>query len=54
VDQPVSIDTTGALRGKTSAKLADPSGNVIELKSYDDARAALGVPTQGGARESSR
>ena len=24
-----------AARGKTSVKLADPSGNVIELKSYD-------------------
>jgi hypothetical protein len=35
---------TGALRGKTGAKIADPSGNVIELKSYDDPSAALGVP----------
>jgi hypothetical protein len=52
--RPVETDATGALRGKTSAKLADPSGNVIELKSYDDARAALGVPTGSGGRESSR
>lgn len=35
-------DTADTFRGKTSAKLADPSGNVIELKSYPDARAALG------------
>jgi hypothetical protein len=34
--QSVSTDTTGTLRGKTSAKIADPSGNVIELKSYDE------------------
>jgi extradiol dioxygenase family protein len=41
---PVTTDTDGALRGKTSAKLADPSGNVIELKTYDDPDAALGRP----------
>ena len=41
---PVSSDTDGSLRGKTSAKVADPSGNVIELKTYDDPRAALGAP----------
>jgi uncharacterized protein len=40
---PVSTDTVGTLRGKTSAKIADPSGNVIELKSYDDPKAALGA-----------
>jgi extradiol dioxygenase family protein len=38
----VSTDTVGTFRGKTSARLADPSGNIIELKSYDDAGAALG------------
>jgi extradiol dioxygenase family protein len=37
----VSTDTAGVLRGKTSAKVADPSGNVIELKAYDDAIVAL-------------
>ena len=41
---PISTDTTGALDGKTSVKILDPSGNVIELKSYDDARAALDSP----------
>jgi hypothetical protein len=40
----VATDTTGTLRGKTAAKLADPSGNVIELKTYDDARVALAIP----------
>jgi extradiol dioxygenase family protein len=41
---PVSTDTVGNLRGKTSAKLADPSGNVIELKAYDDPKSALSMP----------
>jgi uncharacterized protein len=39
---PVSTDSAGTLRGKTSAKIADPSGNVIEFKTYDDPRAARG------------
>jgi extradiol dioxygenase family protein len=39
----LSTDTVGTFRGKTSAKIADPSGNVIELKSYDDPYAALGL-----------
>jgi hypothetical protein len=51
---PVETDTSGRLRGKTSAKLADPSGNVIELKSYDDPRDALGISAPSGAREPSR
>ena len=38
----VSTDATGVLSGKTSVKLADPSGNVIELKCYDDVEEALG------------
>ena len=33
----VATDTEGVLDGKTSAKIADPSGNVIELKAYPDA-----------------
>ncbi len=41
-DQPVAwvhdvtTDATGLLDGKTSVKIADPSGNVIELKAYPD------------------
>lgn len=31
-----------ALSGKTGGKLADPSGNVIEIKYYDDAAEYLG------------
>lgn len=33
IERP-TVDTDGTLDGKTSAKVADPSGNVIELKSY--------------------
>ena len=39
----VSTDTVGTLRGKTGAKIADPSGNIIELKAYDDPKSALGA-----------
>ena len=37
---PITTATDPALNGKTSVKIADPSGNVIELKSYasDDMR----------------
>ncbi|HEY7107288.1 MAG TPA: VOC family protein [Acidimicrobiia bacterium] len=37
--EPITTGTGGRLAGKTSAKIADPSGNVVELKSYpaDDA-----------------
>jgi hypothetical protein len=31
---PLATATDPALSGKTSVKVADPSGNVIELKSY--------------------
>lgn len=36
--------SAGGFRGKTSAKLADPSGNVIEFKAYDDPKIALAQP----------
>jgi extradiol dioxygenase family protein len=36
-----TVDTDGRLNGKTSAKFADPSGNVIELKSYPGGRADI-------------
>ena len=38
-----STDTVGTFRSKTSAKVADPSGNVIELKTYDDPEVSLGL-----------
>jgi len=31
---PLTTATDPALNGKTSVKIADPSGNVVELKSY--------------------
>jgi extradiol dioxygenase family protein len=31
---PLATATDPALSGKTSVKVADPSGNVVELKSY--------------------
>ena len=36
-----TVDTEGRLNGKTGAKFADPSGNVIELKSYPGGRADI-------------
>ena len=38
-----ALDPTGRLNGKTSAKFADPSGNVIELKAYPHGRADIVV-----------
>ena len=44
----VATDTTGALDGKTNVKIADPSGNVIELKTYpDDAPVTRGAMRSG-------
>src|ERR1700722_2516041 len=36
---PLSTDHAGTPRAQTKAKIADPSGNVIEIKSYADRRA---------------
>jgi extradiol dioxygenase family protein len=36
-----TTDTSGWLDGKTSAKVFDPSGNVIELKTYPPGRADI-------------
>jgi extradiol dioxygenase family protein len=41
IERP-TVDTEGRLAGKTSAKVADPSGNVIELKSYPLGQTDLG------------
>ena len=38
---PLSTEYPGTPREQTKSKLADPSGNVIELKSYADPDAAL-------------
>jgi len=38
---PVSTDYAGTARQQTKGKLVDPSGNVIELKTYVDPQAAF-------------
>jgi hypothetical protein len=38
---PLTTDDAGTPQEQTKAKLADPSGNVIELKSYADPRSAF-------------
>ena len=40
---PVSIDDEGMATEQTKAKIADPSGNVIEIKTYADVAAALEI-----------
>ncbi len=40
---PVSTDDEGLPTEQTKVKLADPSGNVIELKTYRDVGAALEI-----------
>ena len=42
---PVSTDDAGLPTEQTKAKFADPSGNVIELKTYRDVDAALEIST---------
>jgi extradiol dioxygenase family protein len=39
---PVSTDYPGTHRQQTKTKILDPSGNVIEIKTYVDRAAALG------------
>ena len=38
---PVSTDSSGSPRQQTKGKLADPSGNVIEFKTYLDTETAF-------------
>jgi extradiol dioxygenase family protein len=40
---PVSTDDEGQPTEQTKAKIADPSGNVIEFKTYRDVDAALEI-----------
>jgi len=40
---PVTTDDEGLATEQTKAKIADPSGNVIELKTYADVSAALEI-----------
>ena len=43
--RPVSTDREGSPLEQTKAKIADPSGNVIEIKTYPDIASALEVST---------
>lgn len=40
---PISTDNQGTPTEQTKTKIADPSGNVIELKTYRDVSAALEI-----------
>jgi hypothetical protein len=42
---PVTTDEVGTAAEQTKAKIADPSGNVIEFKTYVDGAAALEIST---------
>jgi hypothetical protein len=42
---PVTTDDAGLLTEQTKAKVVDPSGNVIEVKTYRDVQAALEIST---------
>ena len=42
---PVTTDDAGQLTEQTKAKIVDPSGNVIEIKTYRDVQAALEIST---------
>ena len=42
---PVTTDDAGLLTEQTKAKIVDPSGNVIEVKTYRDVQAALEIST---------
>jgi hypothetical protein len=42
---PVTTDDAGLLTEQTKAKIVDPSGNVIEVKTYRDVEAALEIST---------
>lgn len=40
---PVATDNAGTPKEQTKTKVFDPSGNVIEVKTYPDPAAALGI-----------
>jgi extradiol dioxygenase family protein len=46
---PVSTDHAGLPSEQTKAKVCDPSGNVIEFKTYPDVAAALELADHRGA-----
>ena len=42
---PVTTDDAGLRTEQTKAKIVDPSGNVVEIKTYRDVEAALEIST---------
>jgi extradiol dioxygenase family protein len=40
---PIATDDEGLATEQTKAKIADPSGNVVEIKTYRDVEAALKI-----------
>jgi extradiol dioxygenase family protein len=46
---PVTTDDAGLPTEQTKAKVADPSGNVIEVKTYPDVVAALELPSHAAS-----
>ncbi len=44
---PVATDDAGLPTEQTKAKVCDPSGNVIEFKTYPDVAARAGAPRNG-------
>ncbi len=42
---PVTTDDAGLQTEQTKAKIVDPSGNVIEVKTYHDVESALEIST---------
>lgn len=47
---PVSTDYPGTPREQTKAKVLDPSGNAIELKTYADPSAVFAIPPRPSPR----
>jgi len=46
---PVTTDDAGTPTEQTKTKIADPSGNIIEFKTYGDVASALEVPPRSGS-----
>jgi hypothetical protein len=51
---PVSTDDAGLLTEQTKAKIVDPSGNAIEVKTYRDVEAALEISTHSRPKAMAR
>lgn len=51
---PVTTDDAGEPTEQTKGKIADPSGNVIEFKTYRDVDAALEIPASSAPTSGER